>query len=136
MWSSGFLLLSSSHRIVIISRGPDYFLSKFFKNLLEKFCPSVPWDSPVRPFWVIFAFLDFRVKLRFQGRFLTVRPGSRFSGHPTGKGSILITSCQTSPYKIDSSSIFDLRADFRVLGRFRPSGWNLRSSDRPRPSRG
>ena len=89
---------------------------KISKNLFEKFCPSVSWDSPVRPFWVISAFLDFRVELGFRGRFLAVRPGSRLLGHPTGGGSILITLRQTSPYKIDSSSIFDLRADFRVSG--------------------
>uniref|UniRef100_A0A2N9FY72 Aminotransferase-like plant mobile domain-containing protein n=1 Tax=Fagus sylvatica TaxID=28930 RepID=A0A2N9FY72_FAGSY len=35
-------------------------------------------------FWVIFAFLDFRVELGFQGRFLTFKPGSRLLGHPTG----------------------------------------------------
>ena len=136
MRSSRFFLLSSLHRTVIASRGPDYFLSKFFKNLFEKFCPSVPWDSPVRHFWVIFAFLDFRVELGFRGRFLTFEPGFRFLGHPATGRSILIMSYRTPPYKIVSASIFDLRAEFRVSGQFRPLGWNLRPSDRPRPSHG
>ena len=92
----------------------EIFQKPFF---FEKFCPSVPWGSSVRHFWVIFAFLDFRAELGFRGWFLTVRPGSRLLGHPTGGGSILITLHQTSAYKIDSSSIFDLRADFRVSGR-------------------
>ena len=111
-------------------------LFEIFQNPFEKFCPSVPWDSPVRHFWVIFAFLDFRVELGFRGRFLTVRPGSRLLGHPAGGRPILITSYRMPPYKIVSDSIFDLRADFRVSGRFRPLGWNLRPSDRPRPSHG
>ena len=92
-------------------------LSKFFKNLFEKFCLSVPWDSPVRHFWVIFAFLDFRAELGFRGRFLIVRAGSRLLGHPAGGRSILITFHRMPPHKIVSNSIFDLEADFRVLGR-------------------
>jgi hypothetical protein len=94
----------------------DLLLFKIFQNPFEKFCPSVPWDSPVRHFWVIFAFLDFWVELGFRGRFLTFKPGSRLLGHPAGGRSILITSYRTPPYKIVSDSIFDLRADFRVSG--------------------
>uniref|UniRef100_A0A2N9F792 Aminotransferase-like plant mobile domain-containing protein n=1 Tax=Fagus sylvatica TaxID=28930 RepID=A0A2N9F792_FAGSY len=96
---------------------------------------GVPWDSPVRHFWVIFAFLDFWVELGFRGRFLTFKPGSRLLGHPAGGRSILITSYRTPPYKIVSDSIFDLRADFRVSG-LSPAcrARNLRPSDRPRPS--
>uniref|UniRef100_A0A2N9IU49 DUF7745 domain-containing protein n=1 Tax=Fagus sylvatica TaxID=28930 RepID=A0A2N9IU49_FAGSY len=77
----------------------------------------VPWDLPVRHFWVIFAFLDFLVELGFRGRFLTFKSGSRLLGHPAGGRSILIMSYRTSPYKIVPDSIFDLRADFRVSGR-------------------
>jgi hypothetical protein len=40
-------------------------LFEIFQNPFEKFCPSVPWDSPVRHFRVIFAFLDFRAELGF-----------------------------------------------------------------------
>jgi hypothetical protein len=99
------------------SQRVDLLLFEIFQNPFEKFCPSVPWDSPVQHFWVIFAFLDFRVELGFRGRFLTVKPGSRLLGHPAGGRSILITSHQMLPYKIVSDSIFDLRADFRVSGR-------------------
>ena len=95
----------------------DPLLFEIFQNPFEKFCPSVPWDSPVRHFWVIFAFLDFRVKLGFRGRFLTVRPGSRLLGRPAGGRSILITSYRMPPHKIVSDSIFDCRAGFRVSGR-------------------
>ena len=94
-----------------------FFFFEIFQNPFEKFCPSVPWGSPVRHFWVIFALLDFWVELGFQGRFLTVRPGSRLLGHPTGGGSILIASYRTPPYKTVSDSIFDSRVDFRISGR-------------------
>ena len=117
MRNSGFLPLSSSCRIVIIFRGPDYFFFEIFQNPFEKFCPSVPWGSLVQHFWVIFALLDFWVELGFRGRFLTVRPGSRLLGHPTSGGSILIASYRTPPYKIFSDSIFELRVNFRVSGR-------------------
>ena len=95
----------------------DLLLFEIFQNPFEKFCPSVSWDSPVRHFWFIFAFLDFRVELGFRGRFLTVRPGFRLLGHPAGGRSILITSYRMSPHKIVSDSILDLWADFRVSGR-------------------
>ena len=90
---------------------------EIFQNPSEKFCPSVPWDSPVQHFWVIFVFLNSRAELGFQGRFLTVEPGSRLSGHPAGGRSTLITSRRTPPYKIGFGSIFDLQAGFRVSGR-------------------
>ena len=85
---------------------------EIFQNPFEKFCPSVPWGSPVRHFWIIFAFLE----LGFRDRFLIVRPGSRLLGHPTGGGSILIASYRAPPYKTVSNSIFDLRVNFRVSG--------------------
>ena len=96
------------------SRESVFFFSKFFKTPFEKFCPSVPWDSPMRHFRIAFAFLDFQVELGFQGRFLNVEPGSRLSGYPAGGKSILITLHQILPYKIGFDSIFDLRAGFRV----------------------
>ena len=108
MRSSGFLSLFPLCQAATTSRELVFFSSKFFKTPFEKFCPSVPWDSPVRHFWVTFAFLDFRVELRFQGRFLTVEPGSRLSGYPAGGRSILITSHQMLPYKTGFDSIFDL----------------------------
>ena len=117
MQSSGFLPLSSLHRTVIASWESIFFFFEIFQNPFEKLCPSVPWGSPVRHFWVIFALLDFWVELGFRGRFLTVGPGSRLLGHPTGGGSILIASYRTPPYKTVSDSIFDLRVDFRVSGR-------------------
>jgi hypothetical protein len=92
-------------------------LFEIFQNPFEKFCPSVLWDLPVRHFRVIFAFLDFRAELGFQGRFLIVEPGSRLSGYPAGGRSILFTSHQMLPYNTGFDSIFDLRAGFRVLGR-------------------
>jgi hypothetical protein len=95
----------------------DLLLFENFQNPFEKFCPSVPWDPPVRNFWVVFAFLDFWVELEFRDQFLTVRPGSWLLGHPAGGGSILITLHQTFPYKIVSNSIFGLRADFIVSDR-------------------
>ena len=88
-----------------------FLFFEIFQNPFEKFCPGVPWGSPVRYFWVTFALLDFWVKLGFRGRFLTVRPGFRLLGHPMGGGSILIASYRTSPYKIISDSIFDSRVD-------------------------
>jgi hypothetical protein len=108
---------------ISLASGCDSFLRvellsfEIFQNPFEKFCPSVPWDSPVRHFWVIFAFLDFRAELGFRGRFLTAGPGSWLSGHPAGGRPILVTSHQMLPYKIGFDSIFDLRAGFRVLGR-------------------
>jgi hypothetical protein len=106
MRSSRFLSLFPLRQAATASRESIFFFSKFFKNPFEKFSPSVPWDSPVRHFRVIFAFLDFRVELGFWGRFLTFKPGSRLLGHPAGGRSILITSYRTPPYKIVSDSIF------------------------------
>ena len=117
MRSSGFLSLFPLSQATTASRESIFFFFEIFQNSFEKFCPSVPWDSPVRYFWVIFAFLDFRVELGFRGRFLTVRPGSQLLGRPAGARSILITSYRMPPHKIVSDLIFDRRADFRVLGR-------------------
>ena len=117
MRSSGFLSLFLLCQAATTSRESVFFSSKFFKTLFEKFCPSAPWDSPVRHFWVAFVFLDFRVELGFRGRFLTFGPGSRLLGHRAGGRSILITSYRIPPHKIVSDSIFDLRAGFRVSGR-------------------
>ena len=94
----------------------ELFSFEIFQNPFEKFCPSVPWDSHVRHFLVVFVFLDFLAEPGFQGRFLTVESGSRLSGHPAGGRSILITLHQTPPYKNGFGSIFDLRAGFRVSG--------------------
>ena len=117
MRSFRFLSLFPSRQAATASRESIFFFFEIFQNPFEKFCPSVPWDSPVRHFWVIFAFLDFWVELGFRGRFLTVRPGSRLLGHRSGGRSILITSYRIPPHKIVSDSIFDRRADFRVSGR-------------------
>uniref|UniRef100_A0A2N9IXB9 DUF7745 domain-containing protein n=1 Tax=Fagus sylvatica TaxID=28930 RepID=A0A2N9IXB9_FAGSY len=53
-----------------------------------------------------------------QGRFLTVEPSSRFSGHPAGGWSIRITSCQVLPLEARFGPTFDLRTGSRVSGRF------------------
>ena len=118
MRSSGFLPIFPSRQAATASRESIFFFFEIFQNSFEKFCPSVPWGSPVRHFWVIFAHLDFRIELGFRGRFLTVRAGSRLLGHPAGGRSILIISYRTPPCKTVSDSIFDLRVDFRVSGRF------------------
>ena len=67
MRSSRFLPLSSLHWTVIASLESIFFFFEIFQDPFEKFCPSIPWGSPVRYFWV---------ELGFRGRFLTVRPGS------------------------------------------------------------
>uniref|UniRef100_A0A2N9IKL1 DUF7745 domain-containing protein n=1 Tax=Fagus sylvatica TaxID=28930 RepID=A0A2N9IKL1_FAGSY len=54
----------------------------------------------------------------FQGRFLTVEPSSRFSGHPAGGWSVLITSYQMLPLEASFGPTFDLRTGSRVSGRF------------------
>ena len=106
-----------SSSISLVSGYDDFqrvglLLFEIFQNSFEKFCPNVPWDSPVQHFWVIFAILDFLVDLGFLGRFLTVKPSSWLSGFADGGGSILVTSHQTPPYKTGFDSIFGLRAGF------------------------
>ena len=118
MWNPG----SSLHRTAIAARESNYFPSKFFKTLFEKFCSSVPWDPPVRHLLVILVFLDFRVEPGFQGRFLTVESGSSFSGHPVGGKLTLIMLHQTPLMRTTLVQFLGLRTDFRVLGRFQTVG--------------
>jgi hypothetical protein len=49
---------------------------EIFQNSFEKFCPSVPWDPPMRHLLVVLVFLDFQAEPRFQGRFSAVKFGS------------------------------------------------------------
>jgi hypothetical protein len=134
MRNSGFLLLSFWYRTVIASRGPDYPLSKFFKNFfLKNFAPVFHriclCDNPGS-----FCTSRFLVELGFQGWFLNFEPSSRPSGCPTGGRLILTTLYQTPPYDAVSVSIFDPGSilGFRVGPRL--SGRNLRLSGRPRLS--
>ena len=114
----GFLSPSSLYRNVIASRESNYFLSKFFKNLFEKFCPSVPWDPPVRHLLIVLVFLDFQAEPGFQSRFLTVESGSRFSGHSVGGELTLIMLHQTSLVRMTLVQFSGLWVGFRVSGRF------------------
>ena len=43
----------------------ELFPFEIFQNSFEKFCPSVPWDPPVRHLLVVLVFLDFWVELGF-----------------------------------------------------------------------
>ena len=99
-------------------RRVELFSFEIFQNSFEKFCLSVPWDPPMRHLLVVLVFLDFRVEPGFQGRFLTVESGSRFSGHPIGGKLTLIMLHQTPPMRTTFVQILSLRTDFRVLGRF------------------
>ena len=122
MRSSGFLSLFPLRQAATASRELIFF-SKFFKIPFENFCPSVPWDSPVRHFWVIFAFFDFRVELGFLGRFSIVKPGSRLSGHPVGGRLALTTSHQMIPPEtgfdslLTTGPVLGFRVDFQPLNR-------------------
>uniref|UniRef100_A0A2N9ISP8 DUF7745 domain-containing protein n=1 Tax=Fagus sylvatica TaxID=28930 RepID=A0A2N9ISP8_FAGSY len=70
-------------------------------------------------FWISFsAFLVSGYDGSQRGRFLTVEPSSRFSGHPAGGWSILITSYQMLPLEASFGPTFDLRTGSRVSGRF------------------
>jgi hypothetical protein len=100
----------------------ELFSFEIFQNSFEKFCPSVPWDPPVRHLLVVLIFLDFQAELGFQGRFLTVGSGSRFSGHPVGGKLTLIMLHQTPPMRTTLVKFLGLRTDFRVLGRFTAVG--------------
>ena len=129
MRSSRFLSLFPLRQAATASRESIFFFSKFFKIPFEKFCPSVPWDSPVRHFWVIFAFLDFRVELGFRGRFSTVEPGSRLSGHPVGGRLALTTSHQMLPPKTGFDSLLTTGPVLGFRVDLQPSNRNLRSLD-------
>ena len=123
MRSSGSLSLFPLRQAATASGESIFFFSKFFKISFEKFCPSVPWDSPARHFWVIFAFLNFRVELGFRGQFSTVEPGSRLSGHPVGGRLALTTSHQMIPPETGFDSllttglVLGFRVDFQPLNR-------------------
>jgi hypothetical protein len=96
----------------------ELFSFEIFQNSFEKFCPNVPWDPPVQHLLVVLVFLDFRTEPGFQGRFLTVESGSRFSGHPVGGKLTLIMLHQTPPMRMTLVQFLGLRTNFRVLGRF------------------
>ena len=96
----------------------ELFFFKIFQNPFEKFCPSVPWDPPVRHFLVVLVFLDFRAEPGFQGWFLTVESGSRFSGHPVAGKPTLIMLHQTPLVRTTLVQFFGPRTGFRVSGRF------------------
>jgi hypothetical protein len=61
---------------------------KIFQNSFEKFCPSVPWDLPMRHLLVVLVFLDFRAEPRCWWK---IKPGYLASdvSRENDSGSIL-----------------------------------------------
>jgi hypothetical protein len=78
----------------------------------------VPWDPLVRHFLVVLVFLDFRAEPGFQGWFLIVEFGFRFSGHLVAGEPTLIMLHQTPLVRMTLVQFFDPQTGFRVSGRF------------------